>query len=34
MIGAIAMSKKRVPVDQTEVPAAPPGQIGREVPPF
>ncbi len=34
MIGAIAISKKRVPVEQVEAPATPLGQIGREVPPF
>ncbi len=34
MVGAIAMAKKRVPCDVPVAPALPPGQIGKEVPPF
>lgn len=34
MIGAIAVSRKRVPTDEPVTPAPPPGTIGREVPPF
>lgn len=34
MIGAIALSKKRVPVDDPLPAGPPPGTIGREVPPF
>ncbi len=34
MIGAIALSRKRLPVVAHAIPAKPPGQIGREVPPY
>ena len=34
MIGAIAVSRKQVPPDETVSAAPPPGKIGREVPPF
>ncbi len=34
MIGAIAVSRKQVPTDETIPAAPPPGKIGREVPPF
>ena len=34
MVGAIAMDRKRVPRDVPAAPVPPPGQIGKEVPPF
>jgi len=34
MVGAIAISRKRVPIDDTGEPRIPIGQIGREAPPF
>ena len=34
MVGAIAVSKKRVPTDEHAPPPRPPGEIGREVAPF
>ena len=34
MIGAIAVSKKRVPTDEAAPPRRPPGEIGREVAPY
>ncbi len=34
MVGAIAMSRKRVPTEVVRASAKPPGQIGREVQPF
>ncbi len=34
MIGAIAVSRKRVPAEDWAGPASEPGKIGREVPPF
>lgn len=34
MVGAVALSRKRVPVEGPVEPAPPPGQAGREVPPY
>lgn len=34
MVGAIVVSKKRVPADEAAAPRRPPGEIGREVAPF
>ncbi len=34
MVGAIAISRKQVPIEDTGEPKLPVGQIGREVPPF
>jgi len=34
MVGAIAVSRKRIPTEETQPPRRPPGEIGREVAPF
>ena len=34
MVGAIALARKRVPVESYEPPRRPVGQVGREVPPY
>ncbi|MCB9851253.1 MAG: NADH-quinone oxidoreductase subunit J [Phycisphaerales bacterium] len=34
MVGAIAVSRKRIPADEHGPPPPPPGEIGRTVPPF
>ena len=34
MIGAVAVSRKKVPVERYDAPTAPIGQVGREVEPF
>jgi NADH-quinone oxidoreductase subunit J len=34
LVGAIAVSRKQVPVEETGPPPPPPGEIGRQVPPF
>lgn len=34
MVGAIAVSRKQVPIEEVGPPPAPPGSIGRQAPPF